>query len=422
MNRRRILLDLITSTFFRVGAAVIALVMTLLVTRTLSPEEAGVFLLIYTLLSVCSIFFRLGLDNVVLRKISAKEGEGKGLHSLTTGIQWILVSSLPVSAVTSFFAQNIATDLLSKPDFGPVLQVAIWALPVMATFMLLAMGFQAVHRIIATTFFQNLGVSFLFIIGFCTVWFFNPGGLSAITAAYIYLASAVIILIIALLMWHKQVGGDWGQPKFKDPELWQASSNLWAATSMSLAVQWSAILMAGFFVASHEIAYLSAAQRTASLTSFVLMVVNMVVAPHYARLWHEDKAHEIERLAKLSTRGMLALVFPVVAVLLLFPDSIMGMFGKGYEQGAILLSIIAVGQFINVATGSVGYLLTMSGHERDYRRVTFFAGPLTIILSYLLIQEYGVLGAAIATAIGLSVQNISALFMVRKRLGFWPIG
>ena len=106
---------------------------------------------------------------------------------------------------------------------------------------------------------------------------------------------------------------------------------------------------------------------------------------------------------------------------MLFPGWIMGLFGDGYEQGALLLSIMAVGQFINVATGSVGYLLNMSGHERDFRRVTFFAGPLTVILSVLLIQHYGVLGAAIATAVGLSVQNLGALLMVRKRLGFWPL-
>jgi Na+-driven multidrug efflux pump len=64
----------------------------------------------------------------------------------------------------------------------------------------------------------------------------------------------------------------------------------------------------------------------------------------------------------------------------------------------------------------------MSGHERDFCRVTLFSGPLTIILSYIFIVQWGVLGAAIAMAIGLSLQNLLALFMVKKRLWFWPIG
>jgi O-antigen/teichoic acid export membrane protein len=197
---------------------------------------------------------------------------------------------------------------------------------------------------------------------------------------------------------------------------------LWAASSMSLAVQWSGILMAGIFVSSSEIAFLSAAQRTAMLTSFVLMVVNIVVAPRYARLWQENKKQEIQNLAKWSTRGMIALASPLVAAMIFIPGTIMGLFGDEFVVAGNLLAIMAIGQFINVATGSVSYLLTMSGHERDFRRVTFFAGPLTVILSYFLILEYGVLGAAIATAIGLSLQNLLALAMVRKRLGFWPIG
>ena len=83
---------------------------------------------------------------------------------------------------------------------------------------------------------------------------------------------------------------------------------------------------------------------------------------------------------------------------------------------------MAVGQFINVATGTVFDILVMSGHERDFRRVTLFSGPLTIILCLTLIPTYGVTGAAIAKAIGLSVQNVFAVFIVKKRLGFWPVG
>jgi O-antigen/teichoic acid export membrane protein len=253
-------------------------------------------------------------------------------------------------------------------------------------------------------------------------WYFSPEKLSAVLAAQIYVASTVMVLVIAVFTWHRQVDGDWGRVIFKDSELFNASLNLWTASSMSMAVQWSGILMAGIFVISSDIAYLSAAQRTANLASLALVVVNMVVAPRYARLWHEGNVDEMRRLAKWSTRGMLLLALPIIVIILFIPEVIMGLFGDGYEKGAILLSIMVIGQFINLATGSVGYLLNMSGHESDFRRVTFFAGPLTIILSYAFIMQWGVLGAAIATAVGLSVQNLLALYMVKKRLGFWPIG
>ena len=142
----------------------------------------------------------------------------------------------------------------------------------------------------------------------------------------------------------------------------------------------------------------------------------------FLHLWQENKIDEIRRLAKWSTRGMLILATPIVVAMIFLPELIMELFGDEFKVAGNLLVIMAIGQFINVATGSVGYLLNMSGHEKDFRRVTFFAGPLTVILCFILINQYGVLGAAIATATGLSLQNMMALFMVRKRLGFWPIG
>lgn len=412
----------LSSAVVKLLSAFMTFFMTLVVTRNLDIEQSGMFMFAIAIISVTVIFFRLGLDNVVLRIISAKLGKENSQAVLYVGITWIAAVSLPVVACIFLCSDNIAIHLLSKPEFAPVLKIAIWTVPVMAVFMLIAVGFQAFHRVIVTTLFQNLGVSSLFIVGFGTLCFLNIGDLSAVNAIKVYLASAIIILIVAILMWHLQIKGDWGKLKLIDKDLWQASSNLWTASTMSLTVQWSGVLIAGALVSSSEVAHLTAAQRTAMLTSFVLMVVNMVVAPRYALLWKENKISEVHRLAKWSTRGMIILVLPIIAIMLLFPDFIMGLFGDEFVVAGDLLAIMAVGQFINVATGSVGYLLNMSGHERDFRKVTMFAGPLTIILSYVFIVQWGVTGAAVATAVGLSLQNIGALFMVRKRLGFWPIG
>ncbi len=185
---------------------------------------------------------------------------------------------------------------------------------------------------------------------------------------------------------------------------------------MSLAVQWSGILIAGAMLSAEEVAQLTAAQRTAMLTSFVLMVVNMVVAPRYARLWKEGNIDRIRYLAKWSTRGMIIMVLPVVAVMVTWPEKVMGLFGEGFEEAAVLLMILAAGQFVNVATGSVGYLLNMSGHERDFNRVTFLSGPTTIGLSVIFCYYFGLIGVAMATALGVALQNLLGLFIVRVKL------
>jgi len=109
---------------------------------------------------------------------------------------------------------------------------------------------------------------------------------------------------------------------------------------------------------------------------------------------------------------------PVLFVMLVFPSLIMVNFGGGYIVSSPLLQVMVVGQFVNVATGSVGYLLTMTNHEKDFRNVVFISGVVSLPLAFILTKEYGALGASYATAFSISIQSLLAAYMVKIRLGF----
>jgi O-antigen/teichoic acid export membrane protein len=115
---------------------------------------------------------------------------------------------------------------------------------------------------------------------------------------------------------------------------------------------------------------------------------------------------------------MLLAAAPVVTLMVCFPHWLMWLFGDEFVAGAPLLRILAIGQFINVATGSVGYLLMMTGHEKDMRNSLLVVAPCSILLSLWLIPLYGATGAAVATALAIAGQNLLAVFWVRRRLGF----
>ncbi|MEY8216232.1 MAG: oligosaccharide flippase family protein [Colwellia sp.] len=406
----------------KVCAAGVGFVLTAFITRTLGAAESGLFLFGLSLISALSVFFRLGLEDVILRTMGAEGISPLSRRNLNMGLLWIVSIVVPFACASAVASDLIATLIFNKPEFSPVLFWMILALPAITIVGLLAMAFQGLHRSIIAIVFQGFGLSLLALVCFLVVWWLGIFNLSAESLAAIYAICAFLIFGLSVLIWCRQEGMPFYVGKVFDKSLWTASSNLWAASSMSLLVQWSGVIVAGAFITSEELAFFSAAQRTAMLISFVLVVVNMVVAPMYAKLWKENNINEMKRIARLSTRCMFACVLPAVIVIVIFPEWIMGLFGPGFEGGALLLIIMSLGQCVNVLTGSVGYLLTMSGHVRDFRKVMLFSGPVTVLLSYILTVEYGAVGAAVATAVGLSIQNIFALVMVRKRLGFWPLG
>uniref|UniRef100_B3EM06 Polysaccharide biosynthesis protein n=1 Tax=Chlorobium phaeobacteroides (strain BS1) TaxID=331678 RepID=B3EM06_CHLPB len=121
--------------------------------------------------------------------------------------------------------------------------------------------------------------------------------------------------------------------------------------------------------------------------------------------------------ARNTAKLMTLIASPLLLLFLVAPQWVMGMFGEEFQKGGVLLSILAIGQFVNVATGSVGYVLMMSGNEKLMRNNVAFVAVLSVVLNAALVPLYGAFGAAIATAVCLALQNMIAAYMVSSRLG-----
>ncbi|MEK9714204.1 MAG: hypothetical protein VW258_16695 [Thalassolituus sp.] len=132
----------------KVSSAFVAFALTALVTRNMSNDEAGLFLLGFTLLAVLSVFFRLGLDNIILRFLSARGSDEFAQEKLNRGLLWIATATIPATIIGMFLSDAIATHIFYKPDFAPILFWVLPALPAMALFFLLSFAFQAQNRLV----------------------------------------------------------------------------------------------------------------------------------------------------------------------------------------------------------------------------------------------------------------------------------
>ena len=97
----------------------------------------------------------------------------------------------------------------------------------------------------------------------------------------------------------------------------------------------------------------------------------------------------------------------------------MELFGQDFTRGGMALSILALGQAVNAATGSVGPLLMMTGHEQDIRNSSIFAAVLMGISALILIPSHGLLGAVISSATAVAGMNLFNSVLVKLRLGFF---
>jgi O-antigen/teichoic acid export membrane protein len=146
-------------------------------------------------------------------------------------------------------------------------------------------------------------------------------------------------------------------------------------------------------------------------------MVNFVFAPTIAQLHAQGEHAELQ--SAVTTTGWWATVGAVAVGLPLFllPGFFLALFGEGFVAGETALRIILLASLVNAATGSVGYLMTMTGLERQATVLTATAALINVALAFLLIPPFGLVGAALAAAAGVVVWNVMAVVWSWRRLG-----
>jgi O-antigen/teichoic acid export membrane protein len=177
------------------------------------------------------------------------------------------------------------------------------------------------------------------------------------------------------------------------------------------------VLVLGRLGSTADIGIYGVAVRLAMLTSFILMAANSYAGPHYAAANALGDMVVLRRLAVRSAQVTTAVAAPLLLLFVAVPSELMGLFGQGFKAGGTVLVVLALGQFVNVATGSAGQILIMTGHEKDMRNISFMAAAVTLAALFVFAPAWGAFGVAVATVMGVVTQKILAIRVVKKRLG-----
>jgi O-antigen/teichoic acid export membrane protein len=110
----------------------------------------------------------------------------------------------------------------------------------------------------------------------------------------------------------------------------------------------------------------------------------------------------------------------VFLVQVLFGEALLATFGRGFAQGQLALTVLAVGQLGNYASGAAVNVLTMTGRSRTNLLFTIAHLVLTVALNLLLIPPFGLVGAAVANAAAMTAVNAGLTTQVWRLTGMHP--
>jgi O-antigen/teichoic acid export membrane protein len=182
------------------------------------------------------------------------------------------------------------------------------------------------------------------------------------------------------------------------------------------------VVLVGALASTRDAAIYAAASRVILIGVYVVEALGKTLGPRLSEALAFRNASLANALYHVTTSWMMAVLWPLYAVLMLYAAVVMRIFGHGYSAGAVSLTIISGAELFDVATGNMTLLLLMSGRSGLNLGNAAIAFALNLGLDLALIPRWGMLGAAIAWAVCIVVQNLAALLETRIILGAQPIG
>jgi len=405
--------------------AVAGYVFKIYLARTLGSEALGIYALGMTVVGLFGVFGGLGISWAALRFPPAYASTGRGAE-LRAFMFWGLlilctVNGLLAGAVV-LARRWVAVRLYHTPALSGYLYLfaLILFMGEMTTFFgQLLTGFKGTAARAIITNFVGVLVNIVFAVALISA---GTGLWGYIVAQ---LGSSAVVLVLLVWVTRKRMpavpaGRETGKIFYPKREMFSFAAAAFVMDLTAFLYGQTDKVILGSYLNARTVGIYSVAATIVGFVTIALQSVNQIFSPTIAELHARGQFELLDRLFQTLTKWVVGLTLPLAAVVIVFSRVLMRVFGPEFEQGWIILVIGTVGQLVNCGTGSVGYLLLMSGNEKRLVRIQIVMAVGTVLSCLMLVSRFGITGAAIATAACNVATNIWCLVQVKKVLGLFP--
>ncbi len=391
----------------------------------LSPTDYGHFAAIMSAMTFAGYVCGLGINVSIIRFLGPYEAKGEAAlaRGIVFGAERALWTTVLVCGVLG------AAGFALAGSFGVMDRGWVYA----AAALLILPGFTVMETQSAVLrTFGHIGVALapkdlgwrgmVLMTGLVLSLTLAPGDRLAPLILVSGLAISVLVVIQRAIL-HRalaaRVGGH--GPIEYDWRGWRASSSAIWVTQIARASFGSLdVLLIGALLSVEVAGLYFVAVRTADVLNFLMASLNLIVGPTVARKHAEGHTSELNAFLALITLVMAGLAGTALALLVLAGEWLLGSVDERFLSAYSAILILFAGQVVYASMGSVGVVLTMTGHERLNMVLLLIFAPAMLALMAVLAPLYGLVGAASASSIGLIGWTFAVWLCVRRLTPYDP--
>lgn len=405
----------------RVLASAVGFASVVLLARWMGSSEYGLYSFAIASMILLAYPATLGLPGAAVRFVAQHAADDDWQHvvGFMRLSSWLafgcgaLVASLAI-AVVLFFESYL------DPGYIAPTILALAGIPIVALSIVRSEAIRGLGWVVLAWGPMQLGQPVLLLAGAAVILLIAMH-LTAVMAVGASIIAYVVILVAQWGLSHVRLGTRTRVEPKVQPGTWLgvAVSFIWISLATLTLLQ-AGVIVVGIFLTPHDVAVYSAAAATSGFVTLPLYAAVALGAPKFAALHAQNRRVELQALFTDITRWTF---WPSLAIALgffAFGSILLRLFGPGFEQGYMILTILALGNLASPFVGPVVSLLNMTGHQAVTARVLSVCAMLAVALSLIFTPVWGIVGTAFAFATAIVLWNAWLTIFVVRKLGIFP--
>ncbi|MCJ7734675.1 MAG: flippase [Anaerolineales bacterium] len=379
----------------------------MVMTRYLSQDDVGSFTLAQSIINISLVFVVLGTHRSLDRFIPVfnTTGESGKIKSLIRMVfELSVVGSLVIGLLIFLGSDYLGRQVFDNPTLAGLLRIIVYSIPLLVVTLIVSYAFTGYKELRYHVYLKQFLEPVLKIV---LMIFAAVLGISVFQWTWLYNAALLITAIAGLWILRKNIF----QPLANIPalkiEVREIISYSWPisiASILIIIIGQIDYLILGVFHPAANVGVYRIYIQIAALLQLILGSTARIYKPVISELISKDDYSDIQDTYQRVSKWVFFLTMLGFLVIMLYGSRLTSLlFTEKYAVYPLALTILALGTLINAMFGPEGMTLEAFGNTKLVLINSLVMVFTNVGLGFLLIPDYGIVGAAISTGATLAI-------------------
>ncbi len=396
---------------------ILGVITSLVMAYYIGASGLGLWVMLFSITSLSEVT-NLGIPSATTKYVAEFKDDNTRLYQVVSASFILSIILGTLTAVALFILADRITEIFNMPLLTPLLKFFILSIPfnyIVGSVIATLNGLRNM-KLVSLLNVTSQSLNFVFVI----IPIILGYGLNGAIIGFII--STIIYTLVAMFFFRRIVA-ELTLIKFKETSkiLLFFGTQTVLSSIVGIILYRIDILMIAYFLTPTDVGIYSVAIAIARMIWIIPQSINAVSFPTFSHYWGTSEHNMAIKLFDKALKYSLFMLAVIGFLLAIFgKDAILLLYGNMFLPAVLPLQILLIGAVVRGTIISIGSIwLSVGRPDMGYKLPLITVGP-NILMNYILIPTYGIVGAAIATMLSFLFNAFVSLIFINRILRLKP--